>query len=91
MDLEVVTVGTELLLGFTLDGNTADIGRILSPIGCDVVRSTSVPDDETAIRDAVLGGLARTGTVVVTGGLGPTCDDITKKVVAGIFEAPLEL
>ena len=91
MDLEVVTVGTELLLGFTLDGNTADIGRILSPIGCDVVRSTSVPDDETAIRDAVLGGLSRTGTVVVTGGLGPTCDDITKKVVAGIFEAPLEL
>jgi nicotinamide-nucleotide amidase len=91
MDLEVVTVGTELLLGFTLDGNTADIGRLLSPIGCNVVRSTSVADDEEAIRDAVLGGLSRTGTVVVTGGLGPTCDDITKKVVAGIFEAPLEL
>jgi nicotinamide-nucleotide amidase len=91
MDLEVVTVGTELLLGFTLDGNTAVIGRLLSEIGCNVVRCTSVPDDETAIRDAVSGGLSRVGTVVVTGGLGPTSDDVTKKAVSGIFDAPLEL
>ena len=91
MDLEVVTVGTELLLGFTLDGNTAEIGRLVSHIGCNVVRSTSVPDVEQAIRDAVSGGLARTGVVVVTGGLGPTRDDITKKAVAGVFNAPLEI
>lgn len=91
MDLEIVTVGTELLLGFTLDGNTAEIGRLLSQIGCNVVRSTSVPDDGAAIRDAVSGGLARTGVVIVTGGLGPTRDDITKKAVAEIFGAPLEV
>ncbi len=91
MDLEVVTVGSELLLGFTIDRNTADIGRLLAPAGCNVVRSTSVPDEEEAIRNAVLDGLHRTGMVVITGGLGPTADDITKKVVAGIFDAPLEL
>ncbi len=91
MDLEVVTVGTELLLGFTLDGNTADIGRILSPIGCNVVRSTSVTDNASAIRDAVADGLSRSGFVIVTGGLGPTQDDITKKAVAEMFGAPLEL
>jgi nicotinamide-nucleotide amidase len=91
MDLEVVTVGTELLLGFTLDGNTAEIGRLLSEIGCNVVRSTSIPDDANAIRDAVAGGLSRTGMVVVTGGLGPTRDDITKQAVAELFGAPLEL
>jgi nicotinamide-nucleotide amidase len=91
MDLEIVTVGSELLLGFTIDGNTADIGRLVAPTGCNLVRSSSVPDDEDAIRDAVIGGLKRTGLVVITGGLGPTADDITKKVVAGIFNAPLEL
>ena len=91
MDLELVTVGTELLLGFTLDGNTADIGRLLSQIGCNVVRSTSVPDDEAAIRDAISGGLSRTGLVVVTGGLGPTRDDVTKKAVVEIFHVPLEV
>lgn len=90
MDLEAVTVGTELLLGFTLDGNTAAIGRLLSQIGCNLVRSTSVPDDRAAIRDAVLGGLSRTGVVIVTGGLGPTRDDVTKKAVADIFGVPLE-
>ncbi len=89
MDLELVTVGTELLLGFTADGNTAELGRLLSSVGCNVVRSTSVPDQRAAIRDAVSGSLARTGMVVITGGLGPTRDDITKKVVADIFDAPL--
>lgn len=91
MDLEVVTVGTELLLGFTLDGNTAAIGRLLSHIGCNVVRSTSVPDNVPAIQDAVSSGLSRTGVVVVTGGLGPTRDDVTKKAVADLFNVPLDV
>jgi nicotinamide-nucleotide amidase len=91
MDLEVVTVGTELLLGFTLDSNTADIGRGLAPIGARVVRGSTVVDDPVAIRSAVSEGLRRTGFVIVTGGLGPTRDDLTKRAVAEIFNAPLEL
>ncbi|UCG86956.1 MAG: competence/damage-inducible protein A [Gemmatimonadota bacterium] len=91
MDLEVVTVGTELLLGFTLDTNAADIARSLASIGVRVVRLTTVGDDARAIRGAVSDGLHRSGFVIVTGGLGPTRDDITKQAVADIYRAPLEL
>ena len=89
MDVELVTVGTELLLGFTVDTNSAEIGRALAANGVRVVRRTAVSDDPTAIRDAVAGALARTGAVITTGGLGPTADDITKKTVADLFGASL--
>ena len=91
MDLEVVTVGNELLLGFTLDSNAADIARALSSAGARVVRRTTVGDDAAAIRSSVSDALERTGFVVVTGGLGPTRDDITKRAVAELFGAPLDL
>lgn len=90
MDLEVVTVGTELLLGYTLDSNSAEIGRQLARIGVRVVRRTSVADEGAAIRDAVGAALRRSRVVLITGGLGPTRDDITKHTVAGLFGAPLE-
>lgn len=90
MKLEAVTVGTELLLGYTIDTNAAEIGRLLAGIGVSVVRRTSVADDAGAIRDAVRSALKRSGTVLITGGLGPTRDDITKHTVARIFKAPLE-
>lgn len=90
MDLEVVTVGTELLLGFTVDSNSAEIGRQLAAVGVRVSRRTSVPDDAGAISDAVAAALGRSRVVLITGGLGPTRDDITKHTVAGLFDAPLE-
>jgi nicotinamide-nucleotide amidase len=89
MDCELVTVGTELLLGFTVDTNSAEIGRALAAAGVRVVRRTAVPDEAAAIRDAVGTALARTGCVITTGGLGPTADDITKKAVAELFDAEL--
>ncbi|MGH7732602.1 MAG: competence/damage-inducible protein A, partial [Gemmatimonadales bacterium] len=90
MNIEIVTIGTELLLGFTVDTNSAFAGRALAERGVQVVRRTSVPDEPAAIAAAVQEALGRTGVVLTTGGLGPTRDDITKKVVADIFEAPLE-
>jgi len=90
VDLEVVTVGTELLLGFTVDSNSAEIGRQLARVGIRVGRRTSVPDHAGAIRDAVGAALRRSRVALVTGGLGPTRDDITKHAVAGLFGAPLE-
>jgi nicotinamide-nucleotide amidase len=90
VELEAVTVGTELLLGFTIDTNAAEIGRQLGAVGVRVARRTSVPDEAAAIADAVSAALRRTGTVLVTGGLGPTRDDITKHSVATLFDAPLE-
>ena len=90
MNLEIITIGTELLLGFTLDTNGAELGRQLSALGIRVVRRTSVADRPDEIREAVVSALARSGTVITTGGLGPTRDDITKHVVAGLYGWPLE-
>lgn len=90
MRIELLTIGTELLLGFTIDTNSAELGRALAAAGITVVRRTSVTDDPAAIRDATAQALARTGAVLATGGLGPTADDITKKVIADLFGMPLE-
>ena len=81
MKLEVVTIGTELLLGLTPDTNAAELGRALAAAGVEVVRHVSVADRPEAIRAAVGEALARTGFVVTTGGLGPTRDDMTKREV----------
>ena len=90
MKLELLTVGTELLLGLTIDTNSAEIARSLAAIGVEVGRRTSVGDARDAIQDAVAAALDRTGTVLVTGGLGPTRDDITKHAVAELLGMPLE-
>jgi len=80
-----VTIGTELLLGQTIDTNGAELGRALAAAGAEVTRRTSVADHPGAIRDAIAQGLERTGFVIATGGLGPTRDDMTKTVVAELF------
>jgi nicotinamide-nucleotide amidase len=90
MQVELVTIGTELLLGFTTDTNGAFAGQRLAEVGVRIVRRTSVGDDPAAIAGAVREALARTGFVITTGGLGPTRDDITKTAVAALFDAPLE-
>jgi nicotinamide-nucleotide amidase len=89
--LEVVTIGTELVLGLTPDTNAAELGRALAAAGAEVVRHVSVPDRPDAIRAAIAEALARTGFVITTGGLGPTRDDMTKREVAALFGKALEL
>ena len=85
MDCELLTVGTELLLGFTVDTNAAEAGRALAAAGIRLVRHDTVGDDPALVREAVGAALDRTGTVIVTGGLGPTLDDVTRDAVAGLF------
>jgi nicotinamide-nucleotide amidase len=82
MNLELLTVGTELLLGFTVDTNSAEIARRAGSIGVRVVRRTAVGDSDAEIGGAVLEALERTGAVLTTGGLGPTSDDVTKTSIA---------
>lgn len=91
MKLEVVTIGTELLLGQTVDTNAAELGRALSAAGVEVVRHLSVSDRPDTIRGAVAEALERTGFVITTGGLGPTRDDMTKREVSGLFGKALIL
>ena len=85
MDVELLTVGTELLLGYTVDTNAATAGRVLADAGMRVVRRATVGDDAEAVKDAAAAALERTGTVIVTGGLGPTADDVTREAVAALF------
>jgi nicotinamide-nucleotide amidase len=89
--LEVLTIGTELLLGHTVDTNAAELGRALAAVGAEIVRRTTVPDRPDAIRASVAEALARTGFVITTGGLGPTRDDMTKTVVAELLGKRLVL
>lgn len=83
--IEVVAIGTELVLGETADINTAWIARRLASAGYRLNRAAAVSDDPEAIRDAVTAALRRSGTVICTGGLGPTADDLTRDVVAGLY------
>jgi len=85
MQLEVVTIGDELLLGFTIDTNGAWLAHELADHGVTVARRTSVGDGADEIADAVAAALERTGAVITTGGLGPTSDDVTKPSIAKLF------
>ena len=89
MNVELVTIGSELLLGFTVDTNAAELGQQLAAAGLRIVRRTSIPDTPEAIRDAVSEAVRRTGAVITTGGLGPTRDDMTKGVIAELFARPI--
>ncbi len=83
--IEIVTIGDELLLGFTIDTNAAHLSRALGEIGYEVVRRTTVGDRADEIGSAVADALSRTGAVITTGGLGPTSDDLSKASIAALF------
>lgn len=87
--VEVVTIGTELLLGHTVDTNGGWIGARLAAEGFSVTRRTAVPDDAATMTTAISEALARSRMVICTGGLGPTSDDFTKPVVAELYGRPL--
>ena len=91
MKIEIITIGDELLLGFTTDTNAAFLARALAEHGIEVARRASVGDDADAIAAAVREALDRTGAVVTTGGLGPTADDLTKPAIAALFGRRLEM
>jgi nicotinamide-nucleotide amidase len=91
MKVEIITIGDELLLGFTTDTNAAYLARELAAHGVEVARRASVGDDATSIAAAVGDALERTGAVITTGGLGPTADDLTKPAIAALFGRRLEM
>jgi nicotinamide-nucleotide amidase len=91
VNVELFTIGDELLLGFVVDTNAAHIARTLAEGGIRVVRRGTVPDDPLAIVSAIGEALDRTGAVITTGGLGPTSDDLTIPSIAELFGRPLVL
>jgi competence/damage-inducible protein CinA-like protein len=88
---EIITIGTELLLGQLVDTNTAVIASALAEAGFDVFRESTVGDNESRIAQAIREALSRADAVVCAGGLGPTIDDITREAVSSATGRPLEL
>jgi nicotinamide-nucleotide amidase len=82
MRVELVTIGDELLIGDTVNGNAAWLGRRLAENGITLTRSVVVGDDESVIGEAVTSALKRADVVITTGGLGPTYDDVTREALA---------
>lgn len=88
---EVITIGDEILFGQTLDTNTQWIGTQLSDAGISIIRKTSVGDIREEILKSLKEASQRADIILITGGLGPTKDDITKKTLAEYFDTPLIL
>ncbi|MCX5800347.1 MAG: competence/damage-inducible protein A [Candidatus Eisenbacteria bacterium] len=91
MKLEVITVGSEIVSGSVLDTNFRFIARKLTTIGARVLWHTSVGDEPETMAEALKIALKRADAIIVTGGLGPTPDDITRKVVSTVFGRALFL
>lgn len=90
MHLELVNTGTELLLGDTINTNAAWLGQRMAALGIDVARQTIVPDGR-AVYEGIEEAARRSDVVLVTGGLGPTNDDVSRECAAELYDLPLEL
>jgi len=86
---EIISIGYELLTGMTVNTNAAYIGEKLTELGYEVCWISTVGDDDTEIMHALKQACDRACLVVLTGGLGPTHDDITKEVVSRFFESKI--
>ena len=89
LQTEIITIGDELLIGQVVDTNSAFMAQRLNEVGIALYQITSVHDDATHIRQAVDAALQRVDVVITTGGLGPTKDDITKRVLCDYFGTTL--
>ena len=87
--VEIVTIGDEILIGQIVDTNSAWMARELNKDGFRIHQITTVSDDETHILKAVEGAFSRADIVLMTGGLGPTKDDITKQTLCKYFNTHL--
>ncbi len=85
MNAEIIAVGTEILLGQILNTNAKYISEKLATVGVNMYYQTVIGDNPARLKQALELAFSRVDTVILTGGLGPTCDDLTKETVAGFF------
>ena len=89
MTAEIITIGDEILIGQTIDTNSAYMAKALNLIGVSISRITSISDTKEEIIRAIQEAQSRTNLVIATGGLGPTRDDITKLTLTEYFNTEL--
>ncbi len=87
MRAEIITIGDELLIGQTVDTNSVYISRQLSNLGIETIHKSAISDNKNAIIQELNEALNRSDLIIITGGLGPTKDDITKKTLADYFKS----
>ncbi len=90
MQAELISIGTELLLGAITDTNATYIAQALQQIGLDLIFKTTVGDNEARIAQVIDQALNRVDVVITSGGLGPTIDDVTREAIARASGRPLE-
>jgi nicotinamide-nucleotide amidase len=90
MEAEIITIGTEILLGEIVDTNTRTLARRLRDIGIDIYQTITVGDNSGRIAAAVRSSAARADVVITTGGLGPTIDDATREGIAVATDSALK-
>lgn len=91
MKAEVISIGDELLIGQTINTNAAWLGQQLSLRGIPITQGVTITDTEETIFSAIENGFKNADLLILTGGLGPTKDDITKKVIADYFKVGMEI
>ena len=89
MKAAIITIGDEILLGQILDTNSRFMARELTRLGAETIEMLSIPDEHEAIVSALKNTLSKADAVFITGGLGPTKDDITKQALADFFHTSL--
>jgi len=87
----ILSIGDELVLGQTVDTNSAWISQQLASVGCDIVAHKTVGDDQQLIEAAIREGSTLADAVVISGGVGPTEDDLTRQAIGTLLGEPLEL
>ena len=87
----ILSIGDELVLGQTVDTNSAWISQQLATVGCAVAAHVTVADDQPAIEQAIEEAVGRCDFLIISGGIGPTEDDLTRQALAAVMRVPLEL
>ena len=87
---EIITIGTEILLGEIVDTNTRYIARLLRGLGVDLYRTITIGDNVERIAEAICDSMTHADIIITTGGLGPTVDDPTREAVARAFGVETE-
>jgi competence/damage-inducible protein CinA-like protein len=89
MKAEIIAIGSELLLGQIIDTNSSYIAKRLAENGIELVQTATVGDDLQQMKEVIRGAANRSQIVITTGGIGPTEDDLTREVIAEVFQRPL--
>ena len=89
MNIHLLSIGNELLSGFTINSNAATIGQKLMLNGLSLDRITTLPDNGLILKKEIKEAMKSSRFVITTGGLGPTGDDLTRNIIAEIFEKDL--